>query len=645
MASFDLLTSPIAIGKMRLKNRMVMPPMVTNYAYEDGSVTPRLRAYHEMRAKGGVGLIIVEASYVHQSGKGFKNQVGIYSDCLIPGLRSLVDAVHAHGAKIAIQLYHGGRQTKSSVTGCPIVAPSPIPDPTEPETPRELTKGEIEELVWAFGEAARRAKQAGFDAVEIHGAHGYLINEFLSPYSNKRTDEYGGSLENRIRFPLEVVRAVRRAVGPEFPVTYRMSADEKVPGGLTLEETRIVAKRLEQEGIDAIHVSAGVYESAVWIIQPMALPRACLADLAAGIKSAVKIPVIAVGRFNDPEVAERVLAEGKADLVAFGRALLADPDMPRKVVEGRLDEIRKCIGCCQGCIDELFQDHPITCTVNPCTGFEREFTFEKAARARKVLVVGGGPAGMEASRAAALRGHDVTLWEKSGSLGGQLDLASSSPYKSEIALFKEFLVKELERLQVKVVLNKEATLEAVKAEKPDVLVIATGATPATLNVPGTEGENVVTSWEVLSGKVRVGNKVAVIGGGLVGCETAEYLAEKGHQVTIVEMLPKIASDVGPLVGALLLDRLAKRGVKVITGAKVSSLAQDSVVVERDGKRQTLSGFDSFVIAVGSRQNDALARQLEGAGIDYLLVGDAWRPRRITHAVFEGMRAAHEISPA
>lgn len=643
MTSFDLLTSPIAIGTMRLKNRMVMPPMVTNYAYEDGSVTGRLRAYHAERAKGGVGLIIVEASYVHQSGKGFRNQVGIYSDRLIPGLRSLVDTVHAHGAKIAIQLYHAGRQTKSSVTGCPIVAPSPIPDPTEPETPKELTKDEIAELVRAFGEAARRAKAAGFDAVEIHGAHGYLINEFLSPYSNKRTDEYGGPLENRMRFPLEVVRAVREAVGPEFPVMYRMSADEKVPGGLTLEETKIVAKRLEQEGIDAIHVSAGVYESAVWIIQPMALPRACLADLAAGIKSVVKIPVIAVGRFNDPEVAERVLAEGKADLIAFGRALLADPDMPRKVVEGRLDEIRKCIGCCQGCIDELFQDHPITCTVNPRTGFEREFTFEKASRPRKVLVVGGGPAGMEAARAAALRGHHVTLWEKSGSLGGQLDLASSSPHKDEIASFKEFLVKELKRLGVKVVLNKEATPEAVKAERPDVLVVATGATPATLNV-AMQGEKIVTAWDVLSGKVRVGNKVAVIGGGLVGCETAEYLAEKGHEVTIVEMLPRIASDVGPLVGALLLDRLAKYGVKVITGAKVSSLEQDSVVVERDGNKETLSGFDSFVIAVGSRQNDALARQLEGVGIDYIVIGDAWKPRRITHAVYEGMRAAHEISP-
>ncbi|MEW6227218.1 MAG: FAD-dependent oxidoreductase [Bacillota bacterium] len=642
MVSFQLLTSPTKIGNMELRNRMVMAPMVTDYAYEDGSVTGRLRAYHEERAKGGVGLIIVEASYVHPSGKGFQNEVGIYSDKLVPGLRSLANVAHAHGAKIAIQLYHGGRQTTSNVTGQPIVAPSPIPDPTKGETPKELSKDEIAGLVKTFAEAARRAKAAGFDAVEVHGAHGYLINEFLSPYSNKRTDEYGGSLENRMRFPLEVVRAVRQAVGPGFPVTYRMSADEKVPGGLTLDETKVFAKRLEQEGINALHVSAGVYESAAWIIQPMSLPRGCLVDLAQGIKSAVKIPVIAVGRINDPEVAETILAEGKADLIAFGRELLTDPDMPRKVTEGRLDEIRRCIACCQGCIDELFQDHPITCTVNPRTGFERQFTLSKTPSARKVLVVGGGPAGMEAARAAAIRGHRVTLWEKAANLGGQLPLASASPQKGEIATFLDFIKKEMGRLKVNVQVNKEATLDAIRAEKPDVVVIATGARPSKLNVPGADRKNVVVSWDVIAGKAQVGKKVAIIGGGLVGCETAEFLAEKGHDVTIVEMLPRIGWDIGPLVGALLFDRLAKYGVKTVTGAKTTAIGERDVTVEKDGKTETLSGFDSVVIAVGSTPEDTLANQLEGTGIDYYVIGDAWRTRRITHAVYEGLRVAHEI---
>jgi len=641
----QLLTAPTRIGAMALKNRMVMAPMVTNYAGEDGSVTERLRAYHAERARGGVGLIIVEASYVHPSGKGFRNELGIYSDRLIAGLRTLVDTVHAHGARIAIQLYHGGRQTRSSVTGMPIVAPSPIPDPTEPETPKELTKDEIAELVEAFGEAARRAKAAGFDAVEVHGAHGYLIDEFLSPFSNKRDDEYGGPLENRMRLPLEVVRAVRRAVGPGYPVLYRMSADEKVPGGLTLDETKQFARTLEKEGVDALHVSAGVYASAAWIIQPMALPRACLADLAQGIKSVVKVPVIAVGRFNDPEVAEKVLAERKADLVAFGRQLLTDPDTPAKVSQGRLDEVRRCIACCQGCIDELFQDHPITCTVNARVGFERDFPLTKAPRTRKVLVVGGGPAGMEAARVAALRGHDVTLWERSPALGGQLALAAASPEKGEIAEFRNFLTREMDRLKVKVVVDRQATLEGIRAEKPDVVVVATGARPAGLDVPGAEGENVVAAWDVLTGKARPGTQVAVLGGGLVGCETAEMLARNGHKVTIIEMLPKIASDVGPLVGALLLDRLERYGVKVITGARVLSISEHEVVVDGPDTKaggKTLSGFDTIVSAVGSSPNDDLVRELEGSGLDYYVIGDALRPRRITQAVSEAMRAASEI---
>ncbi|MGE5583936.1 MAG: FAD-dependent oxidoreductase [Bacillota bacterium] len=642
MGGFPNLTSPTKIGNMDLRNRMAMPPMVTNYAYEDGSVTDRLRAYHAERARGGVGLIIVEASYVHPSGKGFQNEVGIYSDKLIRGLRSLVDAVHAHGAKIAIQLYHGGRQTASDVTGEPLLAPSPIPDPTKGETPKEMSKDEIAMMVRAFGEAARRAKAAGFDAVEVHGAHGYLIDEFLSPYANKRTDEYGGPLENRLRFALEVVRAVRQAVGPDFPVLYRMSADEKVPGGLTLDETKEVARRLEREGVNALHVSAGVYESAVWIIQPMSLPRACLADLASGIKSVVKIPVIAVGRINDPEVAEGLLAQGKADLIAMGRQLLTDPDTPRKIAEGRVDELRRCIACCQGCIDELFQDHPIGCTVNARAGFESAFTLAKAPAARKVLVVGGGPAGMEAARVAALRGHQVTLWEKGPSLGGQLPLAATPPQKGEIATFRDFLMREIGRLKVNVQVNREATLDAIRTEKPDVVVVATGARPARVNVPGADRPNVVMSWDVLTGKATVGRKVAIIGGGLVGCETAEHLAEKGHEVTIIEMLPRVASDVGPLVGALLLDRLAGRGVKIVTGAKLAAIGEREVTVQKDGKSETLSGFDSVVIAVGSAPEDGPAKQLEGAGIDYYVIGDAWRPRRITHAVFEGMRVAHEI---
>ncbi|MGI9951681.1 FAD-dependent oxidoreductase [Moorellaceae bacterium AZ2] len=641
MQPLTLLGSPIKIGRLELKNRMIMAPMVTNYAYHDGSVTDRLVAYHAERARGGVGLIIVEAAYVHPSGKGFTNELGIYSDRLIPGLRRLVDAVRAQGARIAVQLYHGGRQTRSSVTGQPLLAPSPIPDPTVGETPKELTKEEIGRLVEAFAAAALRAKRAGFDAVEIHGAHGYLLNQFLSPYSNKRDDEYGGSLENRMRFPLEVVRAVRRAVGVDYPLFYRLSADEKVPGGLTLEETKIFARRLEEEGIAALHVSAGVYETASWIIQPMYLPRACLVDLAQGIKSAVKIPVIAVGRINDPEVAESILAAGKADLISFGRELLTDPEMPRKVVEGRLDEVRRCIACCQACIDELFLDHAIGCTVNGRTGFEREFPLDKAARPRKVLVVGGGPAGMEAARVAALRGHRVTLWEKEGELGGQLGLAAAAPQKGEIAVFRQHLVAQMAKLNVKVHLNTEATLEGIRRENPEVVVLATGARPAELNIPGAGGENVVSSWDVLRGREGIGKRVTVIGGGLVGCEVAEYLAQKGHEVTILEMLPQVAAGIGPLVAPLLLGRLKELGVKTIMEAEATAIRDGRVIYKRDGREEALEA-DTVVVAVGSQPEDALAREMEGSGIDYFVIGDALKPRRITQAIYEAVRIAHQI---
>ncbi|MGQ9497439.1 MAG: oxidoreductase [Desulfotomaculales bacterium] len=646
MNHFIKLFEPVQIGAMQLKNRIVKPPMVTNYATDDGAVTERLKAYHAARARGGVGLIIVEAAYVHPGGRGFSRELGIYADDLIPGLRTLADAVHAHGAKIAIQLYHGGRQTSSKVTGSPIVAPSPIPWAEDQEVPRELTVEGIRALVDAFGEAARRAKEAGFNAVEVHGAHGYLINEFLSPLSNRRTDAYGGTLENRMRFPLEVVAKVREKVGPDFPVIYRLSAVEFVPGGLTMEETAVFAQRLVEAGVNAIHVSAGIYASSAMIIPPMAVPRGCHVQYAAAIREATgaRVPVIAVGRIKDPAMAERILQEGKADLVAMGRALLADPDLPRKAAEGRPDDIRKCIACNQGCIDRLFKDLDITCLCNALCGHEAEYDFPAPAAEKKtVLVVGGGPAGLEAARVAALRGHRVILYEAGEALGGQLRLAGKPPHKEDMQDLESFLTTQVAKLGVVVELGRGADAGTVKAVKPNVIVVATGAIPAMPAIPGIEMNHVVPAWDVLDDKVAVGQKVLIIGGGLVGCETAEFLADRGKDVTVVEMMPDVATDVGPLTRAPLLERLDRKKVRLLTGARVQTIEADGVLVEREGRVEKLGDIDNVVIAVGATPNLEFVRSLgETGGTAFYTVGDCAKPRRIIDAIHEAFRVASQI---
>jgi len=644
---FKKLFEPVQIGSMKLKNRIVMPPMVTNYATAEGGVTERLKAYHAARARGGVGLIIVEASYVHPNGKGFSHQLGLYKDDLIPGLRGLVDAVHAHGARIAIQLYHGGRQTSSRVTGSPIVAPSPLPWAEGQEVPRQLTAEEIHALAEAFGEAARRAKEAGFDAVEVHGAHGYLINEFLSPHSNRRSDAYGGTSENRMRFPLEVVARVREKVGPGFPVIYRLSAVEFVPDGLTLEDTTAFARKLVEAGVDAIHVSAGIHASSAWIIQPMAIPQGCLVEYAAAIREAIgaRIPVIAVGRIKEPAMAERILQEGRADLVAMGRALLADPDLPRKVAEGKTDDIRKCIACNQGCIDRLFKDLDITCLCNALAGHETEYDLTAPAREKKtVLVVGGGPAGLEAARVAALRGHRVVLYEASDTLGGQMRLAAIPPHKEEVNDLVTYLAGQVAKPGVTVERGKGADAETVKAVKPDVVIVATGAVPAAPAIPGIEADSVVNAWDVLDGKAAVGQKVLVIGGGLVGCETAEFLADRGKEVTVAEMTPDVATDVGPLTRGLMLERLARKQVKILTGTKVQAIEADGVTVERDGRVEKIAGIDTVVIAAGAAPNTEFVESLGETreGITFYTVGDCAKPRRIIDAIHEAFRTAYQI---
>jgi len=494
------LLEPSRIGQMKLRNRIVMPPMVTQYGDAKGFVTERARNYYEARARGGAALIIIEATYVHPGGQPFANQLGISDDKFIPGMSELTQAIHRHGARAAIQLHHGGRTAKPELTGMQPIGPSPIAVPGR-EAPRELSVAEIAENVAHFARAALRARKAGFDGVEIHGAHGYLVHQFLSRSSNKRQDSYGGDLPNRARFFVEIIKATREAVGNDYPVWCRLSGKEYgVEEGTTLEETQETARIAQEAGIDAIHVSASGPGAPNNLTSPKFVPGVII-DLAEGVKKAVSIPVIAVGKIT-PDAAETILAEGRADLIAMGRALLADPELPNKVASGRLEDITPCINC-YGCRDDLWTNVlGIRCHVNATLGREAETKIIPSEKPGKVLVVGGGPAGMEAARVAAIRGHKVTLCEKASHLGGQLIQAATPPHKDSIGFLINYFQTQLRKLNVKVELNKKATSAMVEELNPDVLVIATGLNPFIPEIPGIDKAHVVQAGDVLEGKVE-----------------------------------------------------------------------------------------------------------------------------------------------
>ena len=477
---------PFKINQMELKNRMVVSAMVTNYCSEDGMATEKFIAYHEHKAKGGWGLIITEDYAVTPTAGGFKKLPGLWEDGQIESHKKLTKRIHEAGGKIAAQIYHAGRETSSAITGEQPIGPSALKDPTMPETPREMTVEEIHELIEQFGDCARRAKEAGFDAVEVHGAHGYLIGAFASPFSNKRSDEYGGTIRNRARFAMEIIENIKKKCGKDYPVLYRMSAVEYVSGGLEIEESKVLARLVEEAGADCIHCSQGVYASTHVIIPPSVVPRAAYVENAAEIKKVVDIPVIAVGRINDVEIAESVLQADKADLVTVARASLADPDMPKKVV-----------------------------------------------------VVGGGVSGCEAAVSAAMKGHKVTLIEQSNRLGGQWIPAAVPIGKGEFTSLIIWQKQMLDKLGVNVLLNTKADKEMIESYQPDTVIIATGSKPFVPPIKGTDQDFVTNAHEVLLGNVETGENIVVIGGGLVGAETADMLAEQNKQITIIEMLPQI----------------------------------------------------------------------------------------------------------
>jgi len=640
------LFEPYSLRGVTFKNRLISAPCERNYSNVDGSVTQQYTDYLVERAKGGVGLIIPESMYTDPVGRGHIRQLGIYDDKLIPGLKRLTDAVHRHGAKMASELMYTGRETSSYITGFQPVAPSKVPCKVLAggEAPRELTKDEIRKVIDDYGEAARRSVEAGFDLVEVHGAHGYIVGQFLSPFTNRRMDEYGGSLENRMRFPLEIVARVREVVGDRYPIAYRMSADEKVEGGLTIKDMVEFSKKLQDAGIDLLDVSAGIYESIMWIAQPMAFPRGCLVDLGWEIKKNVNIPVSIVGRINHPDLAEEILASGKADFIAIGRALHADPYWPMKAQTGRIDDIRICPAC-MSCSDQLATNLPITCGINPEAGRERELAIKPARKKKKVLVVGGGPAGMEAARVAQLRGHHVILMDKERRMGGQLFYASKSSHKREFEEVSGFLEHQMRKLKVDVRLGKEVTGTTMKRIRPDAVIIATGATPIAPFTPGIDKPHVRTAIEVLGGAVSIKGETVVIGGGLVGLETALYLVEHGAgPLVIIEPTDKLGGNVGLRMGWYVRNAVTTHPeIEVRTETTVEEIKDDSIVVQKKGTFEELKA-GNVVIAVGMKNNNVLAEELKEEGLikELYVVGDCNIPRTMKEAFEEAAIVARKV---
>ncbi|MBI4334579.1 MAG: FAD-dependent oxidoreductase [Chloroflexi bacterium] len=639
MNSLEALFRPLRIKGLTLKNRLVYPSVVTGYGNR-GLVGERTINFYGQRADGGAALIVVEPGKVEETNMNFMN-LGIYNDAFLPGLSRLVARIHSGGALAAIQLHHTGRQGKSMIKGLPPLAPSPIPWSPQAERPGEMSRQDISHLIDCFARAAGRAKRAGFDLVEVHGAHGYLISEFLSPLSNRRTDEYGGSLGNRARFAIQVVRAVREEIGPDMPIAFRINGSDHMAGGFTLEEAAAVAPALVEAGVDLISVSSGVFGSYPTIIPPYDMDYGCNVGLAEHIKKSVNAPVTVAGRLNDLVMANQVIESGKADLIALARPLLADPELPDKARRGEPEAIRPCLACCH-CVDGSYEEGGIQCTVNPALGKESDFVLSSAATPRKVLVIGGGPAGLEAARVAALRGHRVVLYEEEQQPGGQWLLASIPPGKRDFASLVAWEVRQLAALNVRVVTGKNCDPETVVREQPDAVIVATGARPVTGALKGFPPERTFTAWDVLGRKATPGKRILVIGGNALGLEVADFLSSGGNLVTVAEKLPHAGADMVSTVRFHLLTRLRNNGVPVLRSTEVVRADGDAVIAVSGASEVPLGAFDSIVLAVGAQPRNEIAGELAGKVKEIRVIGDALKPRRAIDAIREGAEAGMTV---
>jgi len=664
--AFTRLFEPIRINKVVIPNRIVMPAMALFYT-GDYTFTERFKAFYRERARGGVGLMILGPMAIDKVGSN-PFMPGLFDDRYIEPIREFVDELHREtDARIGVQFMQQGRFASSRFTGIVPIAPSAIASPLNKEIPREMTKDDIAEVEDAFAKAAVRAKNAGFDYVELMAGGSYLIGEFLSPVTNHRKDDYGGTLDKRMRFGLEIIEKVRGAVGNDFFFGIRVSGHDFVKGGNTNEESAIFCIEAEKAGVDCINVTGGWHETNVPQITSDVPPGAYV-YLARNIKERVSVPVFASNRLGDPHVAEKVLLSGAADMVCWGRPLIADPELPLKVRAGKLEEVVPCIGCNQGCFDSLAAGLPIFCTLNPRVGREKETKINKTRRSKRIYVAGGGPAGMQCALTARQRGHNVTLFEKNTKLGGQINLVGSVPGKEGFDDMTISLRNRMKVARVKVTLETVLTAKRIKEDKPDVLVVASGAKPARINVPGIDGPRVCYAWDILDGSVsKIGKRVVIIGGGAIGCETALFVARLdvlndqsfaflvyheaddfdrlrkqlyggGRKITVLEVAERMADNVGVSARWGLLKNLRLLGVDLRSGVKITGIDDNAVIMETKTGTESIRA-DTIIVAIGSQSISDLSRDVKIVGTQVITVGDAKEPRRISDAVREGFDTA------
>ncbi|MFO7885233.1 MAG: FAD-dependent oxidoreductase [Desulfobacteraceae bacterium] len=664
----SMLFSPISINTVEIKNRIAYPSLGLVYSF-DRKLNSRYMEFYRARAEGGAGIVTVGPCGVDFIGSGIAF-LGIDNDAAIDDFKQLTAVIKKGGAKSWIQLFHSGAYAHPFlIDNQTPMAPSAVYSKYSKTTPREMTIEDIQTVISAFAQAAARAKRAGFDGVEIIGSAGYLISQFLSPKTNKRKDKYGGALDSRLKFPIEVIKKIREAVGPHYPVTIRMAGNDFVEGSNTLKDAALIAGAYEKSGIDAINVTGGWHETKVPQL-PYVLPESGFSYLALNIKKAVSVPVMASNRISSPDTAENILREGCADMINLGRVLIADPKWPIKAFQGKYNEIRPCVACSQFCTDRVFSGKPVGCIGNPLAGFERERRLEKSPVSKKVLVAGAGPAGLEAAVTAAKRGHRVEIHERSGAIGGQIPLAASIPHKSSFSRFITYYKAMIKRCRIEVYLNSTVDMALIQQRNPDFVVAATGAEPLMPGIKGINGPNVMSSWDFLKTNPWTGQHLAVIGGGAVGLETALFAASKGTispdtleflfsynaenndtlqellfngsvKVTIFEQMEKAGKDIGISTRWVVLDQLKKHNVTIITGAEVISIDNTCVVYKKDNQEIARS-FDCIVAAAGSKPVNRLGAALKDSDLPYTEIGDCTSPGNIGKAIHQGYLAAMKI---